>query len=33
MPMTDLSFVLAGFFVGTIVGFSGDGGGSLMTPC
>lgn len=30
--MTDLGFVFAGFFVGTIVGLTGVGGGSLMTP-
>lgn len=30
--MHDLAFVLAGFFVGTIVGLTGVGGGSLMTP-
>jgi uncharacterized membrane protein YfcA len=30
--MIDLGFVFAGFFVGTIVGLTGVGGGSLMTP-
>jgi len=30
--MNDLYFVLAGFFVGSIVGLTGVGGGSLMTP-
>ncbi len=30
--MHDLYFVLAGFFVGLIVGLTGVGGGSLMTP-
>ena len=30
--MHDLAFVLAGFFVGTVVGLTGVGGGSLMTP-
>jgi uncharacterized membrane protein YfcA len=30
--MNDLYFVLAGFFVGTVVGLTGVGGGSLMTP-
>ena len=30
--MMDLGYVLAGFFVGTIVGLTGVGGGSLMTP-
>lgn len=30
--MTDLAFVFAGFFVGLIVGLTGVGGGSLMTP-
>ena len=30
--MIDLYFVLAGFFVGTVVGLTGVGGGSLMTP-
>ena len=30
--MTELAFVLAGFFVGTVVGLTGVGGGSLMTP-
>lgn len=30
--MHELAFVLAGFFVGTIVGLTGVGGGSLMTP-
>lgn len=32
LAMTDIYFVLAGFFVGTIVGLTGVGGGSLMTP-
>ena len=31
-PMIDLGYVFAGFFVGTIVGLTGVGGGSLMTP-
>jgi len=30
--MQDLAYVLAGFFVGSIVGLTGVGGGSLMTP-
>jgi len=30
--MNDFYFVFAGFFVGTIVGLTGVGGGSLMTP-
>ena len=30
--MLDLAYVSAGFFVGTIVGLTGVGGGSLMTP-
>ena len=30
--MFDLAYVFAGFFVGTIVGLTGVGGGSLMTP-
>jgi uncharacterized protein len=30
--MTDLAFVFAGFFVGLVVGLTGVGGGSLMTP-
>jgi len=30
--MMDLGYVFAGFFVGTIVGLTGVGGGSLMTP-
>jgi uncharacterized protein len=30
--MQDFGFVLAGFFVGVIVGLTGVGGGSLMTP-
>ncbi len=30
--MHDLVFVLAGFFVGLVVGLTGVGGGSLMTP-
>ncbi|MEY4695395.1 MAG: hypothetical protein RLZZ95_1844 [Pseudomonadota bacterium] len=30
--MHDLGFVFAGFFVGLIVGLTGVGGGSLMTP-
>jgi uncharacterized membrane protein YfcA len=30
--MHDLIFVFAGFFVGTVVGLTGVGGGSLMTP-
>jgi uncharacterized protein len=31
-PMHDLAFVFAGFLVGVIVGLTGVGGGSLMTP-
>ena len=31
-PMHDLAFVFAGFVVGVIVGLTGVGGGSLMTP-
>jgi uncharacterized membrane protein YfcA len=30
--MQDLAFVFAGFFVGLVVGLTGVGGGSLMTP-
>ena len=30
--MQDFAFIFAGFFVGTIVGLTGVGGGSLMTP-
>ena len=30
--MHDFGFVFAGFFVGLIVGLTGVGGGSLMTP-
>ena len=30
--MLDFAYVFAGFFVGTIVGLTGVGGGSLMTP-
>lgn len=30
--MHDLAFILAGFFVGLVVGLTGVGGGSLMTP-
>jgi len=30
--MHDLAFVIAGFFVGFVVGLTGVGGGSLMTP-
>ncbi|MFY7871918.1 MAG: TSUP family transporter, partial [Limnohabitans sp.] len=30
--MLDFTFVIAGFVVGTIVGLTGVGGGSLMTP-
>ncbi len=30
--MYDLAFVFAGFFVGLVVGLTGVGGGSLMTP-
>jgi uncharacterized membrane protein YfcA len=29
---TDIKFILAGMLVGTLVGFSGMGGGSVMTP-
>ena len=32
MPMHDMAFVFAGFFVGLVVGLTGVGGGSLMTP-
>jgi uncharacterized protein len=32
IPMTDLAFILSGFFVGFVVGLTGVGGGSLMTP-
>jgi len=31
-PMHDIAFILAGFLVGTVVGLTGVGGGSLMTP-
>jgi len=31
-PMNDLALIFAGFFVGTVVGLTGVGGGSLMTP-
>jgi uncharacterized membrane protein YfcA len=31
-PMHDLAFIFAGFVVGMIVGLTGVGGGSLMTP-
>jgi uncharacterized membrane protein YfcA len=31
-PMSELAFVFAGFFVGLVVGLTGVGGGSLMTP-
>ena len=31
-PMHDLAFIFAGFAVGLIVGLTGVGGGSLMTP-
>jgi len=31
-PMTDIAFILSGFFVGFVVGLTGVGGGSLMTP-
>jgi len=30
--MHDVAFILAGFLVGTVVGLTGVGGGSLMTP-
>ena len=30
--MHDLVFILAGFLVGLVVGLTGVGGGSLMTP-
>lgn len=30
--MHDVAYIFAGFFVGTVVGLSGVGGGSLMTP-
>ncbi|MFY8042045.1 MAG: TSUP family transporter, partial [Rhodoferax sp.] len=30
--MHDVAFVFAGFFVGLVVGLTGVGGGSLMTP-
>jgi len=30
--MHDFGFVIAGFFVGTVIGLTGVGGGSLMTP-
>src|SRR6185436_8200281 len=30
--MHDFAFVFAGFFVGLVVGLTGVGGGSLMTP-
>jgi len=30
--MNDIGFVIAGFVVGTVVGLTGVGGGSLMTP-
>jgi uncharacterized membrane protein YfcA len=30
--MHDVAFILAGFFVGLVVGLTGVGGGSLMTP-
>lgn len=30
--MHDIAFILAGFFVGIVVGLTGVGGGSLMTP-
>ena len=32
MPMHDFIFIFAGLFVGTVVGLTGVGGGSLMTP-
>ena len=31
-PMHDMAFIFAGFVVGVIVGLTGVGGGSLMTP-
>ena len=30
--MQDVAFILAGFVVGLVVGLTGVGGGSLMTP-
>ena len=30
--MHDFAFIFAGFFVGIVVGITGVGGGSLMTP-
>jgi uncharacterized membrane protein YfcA len=30
--MHDFAFIFAGFFVGIVVGLTGVGGGSLMTP-
>lgn len=30
--MHDIAFILAGFLVGTVIGLTGVGGGSLMTP-
>lgn len=30
--MDDIAFILAGFFVGIVIGLTGVGGGSLMTP-
>ena len=30
--MQDFGFIFAGFFVGLVVGLTGVGGGSLMTP-
>src|SRR5664279_3851338 len=30
--MHDLAFIFAGFFVGLVIGLTGVGGGSLMTP-
>jgi uncharacterized membrane protein YfcA len=30
--MQDIAFIFAGFFVGLVVGLTGVGGGSLMTP-
>jgi uncharacterized protein len=30
--MTDIAFIFSGFFVGFVVGLTGVGGGSLMTP-
>jgi len=30
--MVDIAFIFAGFFVGVVVGLTGVGGGSLMTP-